>query len=141
MESCSNQKQIYFQFEILQSSHPLPWRQLFTRLAFSQPLLICLGLGLLIKFLKHTSIRHNFKYIIPVNPATLSNFKKCFTAKAPQRLLGHHQLKEKPSHFSSQREEPQKAQIEIHLITNLWWSLSDDTHRTSCYTIHVCFVR
>ena len=25
-------------------------------------------------------------------------------------------------------------------ITNLWWSLSDGTHRTLCYTIHVCFV-
>jgi hypothetical protein len=40
--------------------------------------------------------------------------------KAPQTImLGHHQLTEKHSHFSSQREESQKAQIEIKLITNL----------------------
>ena len=42
MESCSNQKRvkqikIYVIFEILQSSHPLPWWQLCTLLAFSQP--------------------------------------------------------------------------------------------------------
>ena len=40
MESCSNQKscwtKIYFIFEILQRSHPLPWWQLCTLLAFSQ---------------------------------------------------------------------------------------------------------
>ena len=40
--SCSNQKsvkqiKIYVIFEILQSSHPLPWWQLCTLLAFSQP--------------------------------------------------------------------------------------------------------
>jgi hypothetical protein len=40
--------------------------------------------------------------------------------KAPQTIiLGHHQVTEKPSHFSSQREESQKAQIEIKEITNL----------------------
>ena len=42
MESCSTQKsakqiKLYFIFEILQSSHPLPWWQLCTLLAFSQP--------------------------------------------------------------------------------------------------------
>ena len=42
MESCGNQKSvqqmnIYFIFEIVQSSHPLPWWQLCTVLAFSQP--------------------------------------------------------------------------------------------------------
>ena len=42
MESCSNQKsvkhlKIYFIFEIVQSSNPLPWWQLCTNLAFSQP--------------------------------------------------------------------------------------------------------
>ena len=41
-ELCSNQKsakqlKIHFIFEILQSSHPLPWWLLCTRLAFSQP--------------------------------------------------------------------------------------------------------
>ena len=46
----------------------------------------------------------------------------------------------KPQPFSSQRES-QKAQIEIKWITNLWWSSSDDTHRTSCYTMHICFVQ
>ena len=62
-------------------------------------------------------------------------FQKCYTAKAPQTImlgLGHHQLTEK---------ESQKAQLEIKWITNLLWPSSDDTHRTSCYTIHVCFVR
>ena len=53
-------------------------------------------------------------------------------------MLGHQQVTENHSHFSSQRVT--KTQIEITLITNLWWSSSDDTHRTSCYTIHVCVV-
>jgi hypothetical protein len=30
-------------------------------------------------------------------------------------MLGDHQLTEKPSHFSSQREDSQKAQIEIKI--------------------------
>jgi hypothetical protein len=40
--------------------------------------------------------------------------------KANQRImLGQSQVTEKHSHFSSQREESQKAEIEIKLITNL----------------------
>ena len=93
-----------------------------------------------IKFLKHASIRHHFKDTILVNLATVSDFQNALQRKLHKRLLGHHQATENPSHFYSQREELHKSYIGIKWITNLWWSSSDDTHRTSCYTIHVCFV-
>ena len=54
-------------------------------------------------------IPQTYMYLF-VNPTTV-RFQIGFTAKAPQTImLGHHQLTEKPSHFSSQREESQKAE-------------------------------
>ena len=38
-------------------------------------------------------------------------FQEFLRANVPQtNMLGHHQVTEKPSHFSSQRQESQKAQ-------------------------------
>jgi hypothetical protein len=50
----------------------------------------------------------------------VSDFKKGFTTKAYHAIiLGQHQVTEKHSHFFSKREESQKAEIEIKLITKL----------------------
>ena len=44
-------------------------------------------------------------------------------------MLGQSLVTKNIQPFSSQREESQKSEIKIKLITNLWWSSSDDTHR------------
>jgi hypothetical protein len=71
-----------------------------------------------LKFLKHTSILHNFKDTLVVNPASVSDFKKALRRKYTKLLLGQSQVTEKHRPFSSQREESQKTEIERKLITN-----------------------
>ena len=51
-------------------------------------------------------------------------------------MLGHHQVTEKPSHFSSQREESQKAQIEITLTSSVEQSrIRERNHSLKLITI------
>jgi hypothetical protein len=53
--------------------------------------------------------------------------------KAPQTImLGQSQVTEKHSHFSSQREESQKSEIEIELITKF-----DDLYQMTLIGLHV----
>ena len=67
-----------------------------------------------LKFLKHRCILYRFKGFLVVNPTTVSDFKKALQRNAHQTImLGHRLVTEKHSHFSSQREESQKAEIEI----------------------------
>ena len=47
-------------------------------------------------------------------------------------MLGHHQVTEKHSHFSSQREESQKAEIEINSSLTF-----DDLHQITLIGLHV----
>jgi hypothetical protein len=66
-----------------------------------------------LKFFKHTSISHHFKDKC-CKSSQCVRFQKGFTTKAHQTImLGQYLVTEKHSHFSSQREESQKAEIEI----------------------------
>uniref|UniRef100_A0A8C7UCE7 Aryl hydrocarbon receptor n=1 Tax=Oncorhynchus mykiss TaxID=8022 RepID=A0A8C7UCE7_ONCMY len=62
-------------------------------------------------------ILHHFKDKL-VNPTTVSDFQNGVTAKA-HRTIVRSPPSHRNTHFSSQKEESQKADLEIKLITNL----------------------
>ena len=66
------------------------------------------------KFHQQKSIRHHFKDKILVNPTTMSDFMFCFRRKAFFIImLGQQLVTESIQRFSIQREESQKAEMEI----------------------------
>ena len=97
---------------------------------------------LLLQFLKHMTILQLFKDKTLVYLTTLSDFKKALQRKQNIRLCQQSTQPEIIRHpFFKLAYNVTKTQKTAKCSTNLWWSSSDDTPRTLCYTIHACFVQ